>query len=294
MINLTDIRERLSNNPEPIEVTKIREDILNNFKNLEFIEKGHIYNLYNKDGTVIEKIPSASAIIERFTPIQDWDEIANQYALKRDLKVEDVQRKWHENNLKATNNGSIVHLYGENLQKLITDGNPDNICDVIKPQYEDGYLIPYGNKQEAILHYWEELIGIDTVYPLLPECKMYMPSDNKFNIKEVFCGTGDTTLLFKRKGEWCIILTDYKTNVSLINEYNRSNDIFMLPPFDDMIDESLSHYTIQLSLYSMMLENIGYKVIDRRLIWLKDDATYEKISLPYIKDKIISSFNQNV
>lgn len=294
MINLNDIKKRLNKNPEPVEVTKIREHVLNKFKNLEFIENGHIYNLHCEDGSVIEKIPSASAIIHRFEPEQDWNEIAKQYALKRDLNVEDVQRQWHENNIKATNNGSIVHLYGENLQKLITDGDDSNICNIMKPQFEDGYLIPYGNKQEAILHYWEELFSIDSIYPLLPECKMYMPTNNKFNIKEIFCGTGDTTLLFKRKGEWCIILTDYKTNVSLTNEYNRSNGIYMLPPFDDMIDEPLSHYTIQLSLYSMMLENIGYNVIDRRLIWLKEDSTYEKITLPYIKDKIIQSFKENV
>lgn len=44
----------------------------------------------------------------------------------------------------------------------------------------------------------------------------------------------------------------------------------------------------------MMLENIGYKVFGRRLIWLKDNGTYEKVKLPYIKEQLINSFNMDV
>ena len=290
LIHKSDIEKRLKENPEPIEVTKMREHILSSFANLEFIEEGHIYNLHNADGTVIEKIPSASAIIHRFEPERDWDEIAHNYAIKHGLDVEKVKRDWYENNIKSTNNGSLIHSYAENLQKLITNPYIGQLDEIIKYQYEDGYLIPYGPKQEAVHCYWSELFQIDKIYPLLPECKMYMPLDNKYGIKEIFCGTGDTTLAYRYNGKWCIILTDYKSNKSLINNFNRNNNIRMLPPFDDMIDEPMSHYVIQLSLYALMLENLGYEVIDRRIIWLKDDCTYEKIKIPYIKDKIIKSF----
>ena len=67
----------------------------------------------------------------------------------------------------------------------------------------------------------------------------------------------------------------------------------MKPPFDNLVDEALSHYMIQQGLYSMFLENLGYEVIDRRLIWLKDDGTYEKVQLSYIKEQLIKSFNKN-
>ena len=52
-----------------------------------------------------------------------------------------------------------------------------------------------------------------------------------------------------------------------------------------MYQEALSEYTIQLSLYSLMLEDIGLKVIDRKLIWLKDE-TYEKVTVPDISAKL--------
>ena len=47
-----------------------------------------------------------------------------------------------------------------------------------------------------------------------------------------------------------------------------------------MIDEAKSNYTIQLSLYQMGIEQLGYEVADRKIIWLKDDGLYEKISVP--------------
>ena len=64
----------------------------------------------------------------------------------------------------------------------------------------------------------------------------------------------------------------------------------MLPPFDDMIDQPTGHYSFQLSAYQLMLMNLGYKVIDRKLIWLKDDGNYEKVALPDITDKIIKVY----
>ena len=65
----------------------------------------------------------------------------------------------------------------------------------------------------------------------------------------------------------------------------------MLPPFDNMIDESKSHYVFQLNAYSLMLMNLGYKVIDRKLIWLKNDGNYEKIPLPDITEKLIQVYS---
>jgi hypothetical protein len=36
-----------------------------------------------------------------------------------------------------------------------------------------------------------------------------------------------------------------------------------------------------------MLESIGIKIIDRILVWLKDDGTYEKIYIDKIPDNIL-------
>lgn len=177
------------------------------------------------------------------------------------------------------------------MQKFITNGKPD-FCEILKPQYERGFYIPYSPKQEAISKYWEEAIKVNEIYPLLPEVKMYMPLGNKYGINEVFCGTADITFAYKYNDKWCILLEDYKTNASLYSDFNRNNGNMMLPPFDNLVDEALSHYIIQQGLYSMMLENLGIDVISRKLVHLKDDATYEKVKLPYIKEQLIECFKE--
>lgn len=291
MLNITDIKKRLQNNPEPQEVIKMREHILSSFNNLEFIEEGHKYYIHNKDGSIDTPI-SVSGLIKEFEPYVDWDLKAENVAIKEDVPVDVIKRRWKETNLKATNSGTQHHEYGESFMNFVMGLDSSTFCNSCIKQYEEGYLIPCAPKQEAISKYWEDIFKINEIYPLLPEVKMYMPKDNKFGIKKLYCGTADITFAMKYKGEWCILLMDYKTNASLTSDYNQKFNVSMLTPFDNMIDEAMSHYTFQLSAYSLMLMNLGYKVIDRKLIWLKNDGNYEKIALPDITDKIIKCYSK--
>ena len=55
MINISDIIERNKKRPEPKEITEIRENIINTFSKLEFIEDVDKYFLPQKDGTKIDR-----------------------------------------------------------------------------------------------------------------------------------------------------------------------------------------------------------------------------------------------
>lgn len=281
ILNINDIKTRLLCNPEPIEVTKMREHILASFKDLEFYEEGHKYLLHG------QQIPSVSSLIEDLVPKADWERIKMMKAKKEGCTVEDLTRQWEENNVLATNNGTSTHLYGEMMMKFVMG---EEIFDpIIQPQYEKGYLLPYSSKQMAVQKYWQDIFACQDIYPLFPEIKMYMPvPENRFGISKIYCGTADITLAFKYHEEWCILVQDFKTNANLLNDYARAKNKMMLKPFNDLYDEPLGHYTIQLSLYSLMLMNLGYKVIDRRLIWLKEDGSYEKIALQDITERLIN------
>jgi hypothetical protein len=63
-------------------------------------------------------------------------------------------------------------------------------------------------------------------------------------------------------------------------------------PFDDMYDEPLSNYTIQLSCYQIPLEDIGLKVIARRVIWLKPNGEFESIKVPDVTDRLRKYFTE--
>lgn len=229
MLHINDIQYRLKNTPEPKEVAEIREHILSSFSNLEFIEEGHKYYIHNEDGTIDTPI-SVSGLIKEFEQHVDWDVKAEGVALKEGVDVEIIKRRWKENTLKATNSGTQHHEFGESYMNFVRGLDSSTFCNSCIKQYEEGYLIPCAPKQEAIVKYWEDIFKIDKLYPLLPEVKMYMPKDNKFGIKKLYCGTADITFAMKYKGEWCILLHDYKglplnTPIATIDGWKNMSDI---------------------------------------------------------------------
>jgi hypothetical protein len=290
MLNIKDIRKR--NHVEPDEVKEIRENIINSFKNLEFQEGPHKYFLHNDEDNIIE-IPSVSGVTHKFAPHFDQETQATAYALKNNMLVEDVLRMWEENNVKATNNGTSTHLFGEAYMHFVM-GNIDKIPDIIKPQYEKGYLIPYSSKQEAIVKFFEDLHVNDKVYPIMPEAQVYMGINPEYNDIIQYAGTFDMLFTYKATdGDWKLLLYDYKTNSKLYKDYARKFNKMALEPFTELYDESYSYYILQLSAYSLCLNQLGYEVADRKIIWLKDDATYEKISVPDYTVKLRDALNKD-
>jgi hypothetical protein len=223
--------------------------------------------------------------VQRFEPKVDWDEIRINKARREGIDPEDLKRTWRENNLKSTSNGTIVHEFGESAMYFF-QGRFDEMNEYIKHrQFEDGYLIPYGPKQFAASKLFEDILLNYNVWPVMPEAKVYTGYNDKLHLQEDYCGTFD--ILFAARWKDGIIrpfLMDYKTNASLTNDYNRAHNKTMLWPFEDKIDEALSHYEIQLNLYALTLEQLGYKVTHRIIVWLKEDGTYEKIPVDDITD----------
>ena len=58
-----------------------------------------------------------------------------------------------------------------------------------------------------------------------------------------------------------------------------------------MLDQAVSYYTLQLGCYQVPLENLGYKVIARRLIWVRPNGSYEKVKINSIADRIRKALN---
>lgn len=281
LLNLNDIKERIAFNPEPKEVTETRERITNAFSRLEFVEDVHKYFLPQSDGTKIE-LPSVSSTIEQWVPYVDWDEKCEIKAAKLGIPKEELAREWHENNILSTSCGSKTHFFGENLMNMFI-GREDIARENMKFQYtDDDYLIPYCPKEWAILRYYMDILKNDDVYPVMPEAMIYTNYNDTFNLKQAYAGTFDILMAYRINGEIKFAVHDFKTNADIYKSFSRNNGIMMLEPFGSMgfFEEAWSHYAIQLSLYSIGLMQLGIKPIDRVLIWLKDDGTYEKVRVP--------------
>ena len=105
----------------------------------------------------------------------------------------------------------------------------------------------------------------------MPEAQVYMGINDEYaNIRQ-YAGTFDMLFTYKKDNEWQLALYDWKTNKSLQNDFNRKYGVKALSPFDNMYNESLTYYTLQLSCYSLCLQQLGYKIADRTIVWLKKD-----------------------
>lgn len=289
MLNIEDIKKRLKKYPEPNEVGEIRNQIKERFKNLEFIEDGHKYYLTYPDGRVKE-MQSVSSVCHMFEPEVDWEGILERKAAHVGIDKEIIRREWKENNITSTSNGTLTHLFAEAYMHFFM-GNIDLMPDVIrKMQYEDGFLIPYGSKQMAVAKYYEDMYDIGNFYPIMPEAQIYIDSENNpYGIKYDVAGTFDALFAFVGSDNNIkLSIRDWKTNKSLFKPYNESNNITLNYPFDDFIEEPKSAYTIQLSMYQLGLEPLGYQISDRKLLWLTeaDNGTYCKIDVPDITERL--------
>lgn len=268
---------------EPMVVTEARRRVLEEFEDLEFYAEGHRYVLNGKS------LPSVSNVAHRFVK-EPFDEQrqAKRYAERHGQTPQYWIQQWRQNSFRATTLGTKTHAYGESLGYLRA-GLPERICPSIQAQYmpEYRYLAPLHPKEEAALKFMSEMPS--SMHLVLNEAMVYSGKNTclEKNLSEQIAGTFD--MLYYQDGtdgqpEGFMIL-DYKTNANLASEYNRKFGRMLLPPFSDLTEEELSLYTIQLSLYALMLEDIGIPIVSRRIVWLKD-SEYQIVPVPDLSEKL--------
>lgn len=260
---------------EPKEVVEARELILNTFNKLQFVESTHQYFLGDIEYTPV------SYVIQKFYKKDDFNIIAERYAKKHGGTKEYWLDKWKFNNLTATMTGTRIHSFLEGAG-WVMNGRSDLIPSDVRCQYiaEKNWMIPFHNKEKAGLQALQDMHDAG-LWLVLNEARVYSGL-GKENPHTPFAGTFDMLYYYdgSKGGDPGFIICDWKTNGSLTNDFARKKGRMMLDPFVDYYDEDLSHYFLQFSCYQIPLEDIGLKVIGRRLLWLKDDSTYEKFSTP--------------
>jgi hypothetical protein len=261
---------------EPKEVTDIRNKILKEFKDLTFIEEGHKYFLNG------QQLPSVSEVTHKFCqyPFNEKEQ-AERYAEKHGETPQYWLDQWKFTNLKATTSGTLTHEFGESLGWL-RNGHPEFITDSCKTKYikDKGWLIPTRKKEESVLKFYDELHP--SLHFVLAETKVYSNKSEVSKVTNPYCGTFDLLMYFKDEKDESksgLVVLDWKTNKELKKDFSRENGKMLLPPFSDYYEEPLSYYTLQLNLYSLCLAGIGLPPIGARVIWLKDDGTYELIPI---------------
>ena len=270
------------NNCRQEKYEKIRKKILNSFSDLVFEEGPHKYYLNG------EELECVSNITHLFKPHFDTDGMAqatyernfdNPQSKYYQMTVDEIKQQWKNISTEACSIGTNRHNFGESIFWWQI-GEYDKIVDEFKDRFsedENGDKIVCAKypKEEAILDFWNTLPN--SYIPILAENKVY-------NVNDVYRYSGTFDILFyydaevdgmssDRSGLICL---DYKTNKDLYKNFNEQK---LLHPFDEMLDNSLNIYKLQLAAYQLCLEKIGLKIIARRLIWLKPTGVFEKIPL---------------
>lgn len=238
-------------------------DIIEKMKPLQDIhnKKQHVTNFFGNLKFDAEEhtykhnkryLNSVSSVIKNYVEPFDADRIAGYVAKSRGVSKEDILLEWEMKKVKACEKGNRVHNFGENYKKGMIAS--------------DGY-------EKAVISFWDSIPK--HIEPFLFELQM-------FSLEKNLVGTADIILYNTKTGNF--VIADYKTNIDLYKNYRGKK---MLYPFDDMLDMPLSKYKIQLSLYQYLFEQCGFKVEQRKIIWLKEDGTFDDIQVENLIDRII-------
>lgn len=258
-------------------VEETRQMLNEKFGDIKFIEECHKYFIDEKEYTPV------SNIIKKYEQPFDEDLKSKNYAEKVGLTQEEVIKSWRLINRKSTISGSRTHEFGESYTNVMA-GHPELICEANKKQWDEEYqvLLPTYPKEEAVVKFYNEMNFDPSKRLYVVGAEFRLSTKYMENVLPI-CGTAD--ILFYEEDQIFpedsgFVIGDWKTNKELEKEYTVKNDIRMKYPMTDFKDTALSHYTLQFNLYQKMFESVGLKIIDRRLIWLKDDGSYEVRYIP--------------
>ena len=270
------------------EIEEIRKLILNKFNNrLTFIEETHQYFLGKTEFQCV------SHVVEQFSSI-NRDLMAENCAKKGEtnpdykyygMTKEQILKLWDENSKIACDFGTDCHAFGESCFYWYV-GDDDSILPECKDKFDKNGPKPTNPHEEAIAKFWNDLP--ENIVPVLAETKVINEKDYPY------AGTFDILFYYvceEDPSKNGLVIMDYKTNVDIRSQFARDRQEYMLYPFNDLYEESLSHYYLQIGCYQLPMESLGLKVIARRLIWLKPDSTYEKIPTPYMVKRLKEALN---
>ena len=227
----------------------IREQ-LNCFNDIQFDfdPKLHRYT-YQKEPFI-----SVTRFIQQFHKPFEQDYWSKKKAEERGVEVEEILREWKKLNDYANEVGTDTHQWIEDYFNQIWKPLPINL-DVI-------HRINKFNKIHALqLHKLE---------PLKFEVRV-------FSKKWKIAGMIDSLFIYKGK----IFILDWKTNKDFTHDdHPKGKYEKLLEPFNDHYKNHLSEYSIQLSLYALILEEWGFEVGGAYLVHIgpgEEDANLYKV-----------------
>ena len=238
------------------------------FNKFTFFEEDHHYECNGKKVGI-----SVTRLIEEYSNPFDQQAIAEKVALRDNKSVSEVLEEWEYKNKFACEKGSTCHEYaqsiwsGEEYNELLFDGSIE-------------YLTAVNKIQSQAMNFWKDFK--DKFTHIQDE---QLVGSEEYNI----CSAVDHLFLDKNGNVWLI---DYKTNSILKgyndDEKNRRYTKKMLIPLQNIKDDSLNHYYLQLSIYKYLIEKYtNIKIYKTMIVYMSENIeNYELIETPYLMEEV--------
>lgn len=245
---------------------EILKELNRAFQDFKFYENGHYYEYKGKRVGI-----SATRLIEEYANEFNQEEVAEKVALKENKTIQQVLDEWEYKNKFACEKGSKIHDYTQALWKMgyefpisVEYASEDlkNILNVVSVQSVNFYK-DYKNILEHVAD--EFVIG-----------------SSEYDIASA------VDHLFINKLTGGLVLVDYKTNSYLTGHNKKAYSKPMKIPLQELNDDSLHHYYIQLSMYKFIIEKYtNLKVDEMFIVYMSENIdNYEIIDIPYLKKEV--------
>lgn len=247
---MTDNRYYILRNKKIVEHVKKRKMIecLEYFKdpNFKFDEDSHTYTYVNPENGLIDQIfESVSSFIDQFKP--PFDENISKYVAKsRGVTQQEILNEWKQLGIKGKTVGTEVHKWIEDFYNGLDPKLPDD---------ETSF-----KRVELFKKVYEEKL-----YKMKPIAQELRVFSKKWGI------AGTIDIIFEMDGKFYI--GDWKTNKDFKDDDHpkgRRNKLFS--PFDNLWNNNLNGYSLQVSTYRMILEEAGFKTEGAFLISLSNSG----------------------
>lgn len=214
-------------------------------KHIIFDEKSHTYTNINNGIKYQSSTGFVGLFHEEFDQWKIAQNLVDNNSRYKDYTVESLVNEWKE----RTAIGSQCHLILENCFNGI-ETKPNHLVDL--------------EERNLLMKAWEKLKIKERYsdWEIIPEMLL-------FNDDYQLAGQSDLILLNHLDKTFKVV--DYKTNRKGIG-WSGFNGKKMYQPIEHLDDCNGIHYSLQLSLYSMMLQKeLGYKCAGLTLLWIDTD-----------------------
>ena len=223
------------------------------FDNIIYIDENHSYWIDE------ERLTSVTQYLSKFKQPFDTDRWSKHSAAKEGVSQQTILERWDQKSKISLEKGTIVH----NAAELILKGEAVDLDS-----------LPVEVK--AIHNFWKLLTEKYQAKALKTE---WIVGDQKAKI----AGRVDAIIQFIRDGVPTTSILDWKTGTIKMNNHFGK----MKPPFADYDDCAFNHYSIQLSLYRLILEhNLGIKMDHGLIVNATDNGQLRPVKARDFRSKL--------